>query len=144
MVYGILKCAARFPIDACRGNGPRREVRRCPLAEFAIQTYMERYGFKKLLFCNDSNAGLKAIIAIHSTALGPAVGGTRMWTYASEHDAAMDALRLARGMTYKYAAAGVNLGGGKAAIVGDPRRDKSEALFGSFGRMVDQLGGEFL
>jgi leucine dehydrogenase len=119
-------------------------VRRCPLAEFAIQTYMERYGFKKLLFCNDSNAGLKAIIAIHSTALGPAVGGTRMWTYASEHDAAMDALRLARGMTYKYAAAGVNLGGGKAVIVGDPRRDKSEALFRSFGRMVDQLGGEFL
>ena len=105
---------------------------------------MERYGFKKLLFCNDSNAGLKAIIAIHSTALGPAVGGTRMWTYASEHDAVMDALRLARGMTYKYAAAGVNLGGGKAVIVGDPRRDKSEALFRSFGRMVDQLGGEFL
>src|ERR1700728_3743351 len=110
-------------------------VRRCPLAEFAIQTYMERYGFKKLLFCNDSNAGLKAIIAIHSTALGPAVGGTRMWTYASEHDAVMDALRLARGMTYKYAAAGVNLGGGKAVIVGDPSRDKSEALFRSFGRM---------
>ena len=119
-------------------------VRGCPLAGFAIQTYMERYGFKKLLFCNDSNAGLKAIIAIHSTALGPAVGGTRMWTYASEHDAVMDALRLARGMTYKYAAAGVNLGGGKAVIVGDPRRDKSEALFRSFGRMVDQLGGEFL
>ena len=119
-------------------------VRGCPLAGFAIQTYMERYGFKKLLFCNDSNAGLKAIIAIHSTALGPAVGGTRMWTYASEHDAAMDALRLARGMTYKYAAAGINLGGGKAVIVGDPSRDKSEALFRSFGRMVDQLGGEFL
>lgn len=105
---------------------------------------MERHGFKKLLFCNDSNVGLKAIIAIHSTALGPAVGGTRMWMYASEQDAAMDALRLARGMTYKYAAAGVNLGGGKAVIVGDPRRDKSEALFRAFGRMVNQLGGEFL
>src|ERR1700728_1695490 len=105
---------------------------------------MDLSGFKKLLFCNDSNVGLKAIIAIHSTALGPAVGGTRMWTYASEHDAAMDALRLARGMTYKYAAAGINLGGGKAVIVGDPSRDKSEALFRSFGRMVDQLGGEFL
>jgi leucine dehydrogenase len=105
---------------------------------------MERHGFKKLLFCNDSNVGLKAIIAIHSTALGPAVGGTRMWTYASEHDAAMDALRLARGMTYKYAAAGINLGGGKAVIVGDPKRDKSEALFRAFGRMVDQLGGEFM
>jgi leucine dehydrogenase len=105
---------------------------------------MEQHGFKKLLFCNDSNVGLKAIIAIHSTALGPATGGTRMWTYASEHEAAMDALRLARGMTYKYAAAGINLGGGKAVIVGDPKRDKSEALFRSFGRMVDQLGGEFL
>jgi leucine dehydrogenase len=105
---------------------------------------MERYGFKKLVFCNDSSVGLKAIIAIHSTALGPAVGGTRMWTYPSEQAAAMDALRLARGMTYKYAAAGINLGGGKAVIVGDPQRDKSEALLRAFGRMVDQLGGEFM
>jgi leucine dehydrogenase len=88
--------------------------------------------------------GLQAIIAIHSTALGPATGGTRMWTYPSEQDAMMDALRLARGMTYKYAAAGLNLGGGKAVIVGDPKRDKSEALLRAFGRMVDQLGGEFL
>ena len=112
--------------------------------EFGIQSYMEQYGFKKLLFCNDSSVGLKAIIAIHSTALGPAGGGTRMWTYASEQEAAMDALRLARGMTYKFAAAGINLGGGKAVIVGDPKRDKSEALFRAFGRMIDQLGGEFL
>jgi leucine dehydrogenase len=109
-----------------------------------IQSYMARYGFKKLLLCNDSNVGLRAIIAIHSTALGPATGGTRMWTYPSEYDAMMDALRLARGMTYKYAAAGINLGGGKAVIVGDPKRDKSEALLRAFGRMVDQLGGEFL
>ncbi len=112
--------------------------------EFGIQSYMEQFGFKKLLFCNDSSVGLKAIIAIHSTALGPAAGGTRMWTYASEQEAAMDALRLARGMTYKFAAAGINLGGGKAVIVGDPKRDKSEALFRAFGRMIDQLGGEFL
>lgn len=112
--------------------------------EFGIQSYMERYGFKKLVFCNDSSVGLKAIIAIHSTALGPAGGGIRMWTYSSEMDAAMDALRLARGMTYKFAAAGINLGGGKAVIVGDPKRDKSEALFRAFGRMVDQLGGEFM
>jgi leucine dehydrogenase len=109
-----------------------------------IQSYMARYGFKKLLLCNDSNVGLRAIIAIHSTALGPATGGTRMWAYPSEYDAMMDALRLARGMTYKYAAAGINLGGGKAVIVGDPKRDKSEALLRAFGRMVDQLGGEFL
>lgn len=109
-----------------------------------IQEYMARYGHKKLLFCNDSSIGLQAIIAIHSTALGPATGGTRMWTYASEHEAAMDALRLARGMTYKYAAAGIDLGGGKAVIIGDPRRDKTEALLRGFGRFVDQLGGEFL
>ncbi len=112
--------------------------------DFGIQSYMDQYGFKKLLFCNDSNAGLRAIIAIHSTTLGPAAGGTRMWTYATEQDAIMDALRLARGMTYKFAAAGINLGGGKAVIVGDPRRDKSEALFRAFGKMIDQLGGEFL
>src|SRR5674476_1189600 len=67
--------------------------------------YMRRFNFKKVVLCNDSDSGLRAVIAIHSTALGPATGGTRMWTYASEQDAIMDAMRLARGMTYKYAAA---------------------------------------
>ncbi|MGH9918144.1 MAG: Glu/Leu/Phe/Val family dehydrogenase [Nitrososphaerales archaeon] len=104
---------------------------------------MRRYGFKKVVLCSDSASGLQAVIAIHSTALGPANGGTRMWTYDSEEDAIFDALRLARGMTYKYAAAGLNLGGGKAVIIGDPKRDKSEALLRAFGRMVNQLGGEF-
>lgn len=108
-----------------------------------VMDYMRRYRFKKLVLCNDSDVGLRAVIAIHSTALGPATGGTRMWTYASEDDAIMDALRLARGMTYKYAAAGINMGGGKAVIIGDPKRDKSEALLRAFGRMIDQLGGEF-
>ncbi|HLI37191.1 MAG TPA: Glu/Leu/Phe/Val dehydrogenase dimerization domain-containing protein [Streptosporangiaceae bacterium] len=108
-----------------------------------VLDYMQRYRFKKLVLCNDSDSGLRAVIAIHSTALGPATGGTRMWTYPSEQDAIMDALRLARGMTYKYAAAGLDLGGGKAVIIGDPKRDKSEALLRAFGRMVDQLGGEF-
>src|SRR5674476_761791 len=106
--------------------------------------YMRRFNFKKVVLCNDSGSGLRAIIAIHSTALGPATGGTRMWTYASEEEAIMDALRLARGMTYKFAAAGLDLGGAKAVIIGDPKRDKSEALFRAFGRMVDQLGGEFM
>src|ERR1700690_1151290 len=109
-----------------------------------ILEHMNRYGHKKVVICNDPDSGLGAIIPIHSTPLGPATGGLRMWPYASEEEAMLDALRLARGMTYKYAAAGVNLGGGKAVIIGDPRRDKSEALFRSFGRMVDQLGGEFL
>ena len=109
-----------------------------------ILEYMRRYKFKKLVLFNDSDVGLRAVIAIHSTALGPATGGTRMWTYASEEEAIMDALRLARGMTYKFAAAGVNMGGGKAVIIGDPKKDKSEALLRAFGRMVDQLGGEFM
>src|SRR6516164_5529647 len=90
--------------------------------------YLRRYGFKKLQLVNDTATGLRAVIAIHSTALGPATGGLRMWTYANEQEAILDALRLARGMTYKYAAAGVDLGGGKAVIIGDPRTDKSEAL----------------
>lgn len=108
-----------------------------------ILGYMREHRFKKLVLCNDSDTGLRAVIAIHSTALGPATGGLRMWTYPSEDAAIMDALRLARGMTYKYAAAGVNLGGGKAVIIGDPATDKSEALLRAFGRMVDQLGGEY-
>lgn len=108
-----------------------------------ILDYMRRYNFKKLVLLNDTNTGLRGVIAIHSTALGPATGGLRMWTYPSEQDAIMDALRLARGMTYKYAAAGVNLGGGKAVIIGDPKTEKSEALFRAFGKMVDQLGGEY-
>jgi leucine dehydrogenase len=109
-----------------------------------ILDYLRQHRFKKLQLCNDTATGLRAVIAIHSTALGPATGGLRMWTYASESDAIMDALRLARGMTYKYAAAGVNLGGGKAVIIGDPRTDKSEALMRAMGRMIDQLGGEYV
>lgn len=109
-----------------------------------VLEYMARYSFKKLQMCNDSSLGLQAVIAIHSTALGPAGGGTRMWTYASERDAVLDALRLARGMTYKFAAAGINLGGGKGVIIGDPKRDKNEALLRGYGRFVEQLNGEFL
>jgi leucine dehydrogenase len=109
-----------------------------------ILDYMRRYGHKKVVVCNDADSGLRAIIAIHSTHLGPATGGLRMWSYTSEEEAMLDALRLARGMTYKYAAAGVNLGGGKAVIIGDPNRDKSEALLRAFGRFVDQLGGEYI
>ena len=109
-----------------------------------IFDYMRRYDYRKLVMCNDASSGLRAIIAIHSTSLGPATGGLRMWPYASEEEAIFDALRLARGMTYKYAAAGVNLGGGKAVIIGDPKRDKSEALLRALGRFIDQLGGEYM
>jgi leucine dehydrogenase len=109
-----------------------------------ILDYMQRYRFKKVVICNDTDSGLRAVIAIHSTALGPATGGLRMWTYAREEDAIFDALRLARGMTYKYAAAGVDLGGGKAVIIGDPKTQKTEALMRAMGRFIDQLGGEYI
>ncbi|TMM15335.1 MAG: Glu/Leu/Phe/Val dehydrogenase [Actinobacteria bacterium] len=109
-----------------------------------ILDYLRKYRFKKVQLVNDSATGLRAVIAIHSTALGPATGGLRMWTYESEQAAIFDALRLARGMTYKYAAAGVNLGGGKAVIIGDPATEKSEALLRAMGRFIDQLGGEYI
>lgn len=106
--------------------------------------YMTKYHYKKVVLCQDASVGLKAVIAIHSTDLGPAAGGCRMWQYDTEEDAIMDALRLARGMTYKYAAAGVNLGGGKTVVMGDPKKEKSEALFRALGRFIHSLGGEYL
>lgn len=106
--------------------------------------YLERYDYEQLVFCQDQESGLKAIIAIHDTTLGPALGGTRMWTYDSEEAAIEDALRLARGMTYKNAAAGLNLGGGKTVIIGNPRTDKSEALFRAFGRYIQGLNGRYI
>src|SRR3989449_5491585 len=110
----------------------------------SILAYMERYDYENLFICQDRSVGLRAVIAIHDTTLGPATGGTRMWTYRSEMDAIEDALRLARGMTYKYAAAGVNLGGGKCVVIGDPRREKSEMLFRALGRFINRLGGIYL
>lgn len=105
---------------------------------------MEKYDYEQLVFCQDKSSGLKAIIAIHDTTLGPALGGTRMWTYASEENAIEDALRLARGMTYKNAAAGLNLGGGKTVIIGDPFKDKNEELFRALGRFIQSLNGRYI
>ncbi|MGF1509426.1 MAG: Glu/Leu/Phe/Val dehydrogenase dimerization domain-containing protein [Myxococcota bacterium] len=100
--------------------------------------------YEQIIFCHDGLTGLKAIIAIHDTTLGPALGGCRMWPYPSTAEAVRDVLRLARGMTFKSAAAGLNLGGGKAVIIGDPKRDRSEKLFRSFGRYIDGLGGRYI
>ncbi len=100
-------------------------------------------GHEQVVFGHDAASGLNAIIAIHNTNLGPALGGCRMWPYASEAEALTDVLRLARGMTYKSALAGLAYGGGKAVILGDPRKDKSEALFLAMGRLVDSLGGRY-
>lgn len=109
-----------------------------------IIKYMEDYDFEQVVICQDKNSGLKAIIAIHDTTLGPALGGSRMWTYASEAEAIEDALRLARGMTYKNAAAGLNLGGGKTVIIGDPKTDKNEEMFRAFGRYIEGLNGRYI
>ncbi|MFZ3577128.1 branched-chain amino acid dehydrogenase [Virgibacillus sp. DJP39] len=109
-----------------------------------IFTYMEKYDYEQLVFCQDKNSGLKAIIAIHDTTLGPALGGTRMWTYPTEAAAIEDALRLAKGMTYKNAAAGLNLGGGKTVIIGDPKKDKNPELFRAFGRYIQGLNGRYI
>jgi len=105
---------------------------------------MEKQGFEELLFAHDASTGLKAVIAIHSTILGPALGGTRMWPYPTEEAAVNDVMRLARGMTYKAAMADRDLGGGKAVIIGDPCRDKSEKLLRAYGRFVDKLGGRYI
>jgi len=105
---------------------------------------MENFDYEQLVFCQDKQSGLKAIIAIHDTTLGPALGGTRMWMYESEDAAIEDALRLARGMTYKNAVAGLNLGGGKTVIIGDPKKDKNEEMFRAFGRYIQGLNGRYI
>jgi len=102
------------------------------------------YAHEQLVFCHEPSCGYYGIIAIHDTTLGPALGGTRFWQYASTEEAATDALRLARGMSYKSAVAGLNLGGGKSVIIGDNKRADREALFRAHGRFVDTLKGRYI
>lgn len=99
---------------------------------------------EQVVFCQDHATGLKAIIAIHSTTLGPALGGTRFYPYRDEHAAVTDVLRLSRGMTYKAAAAGLHLGGGKAVLIGDPTQIKTPALLEAYGRFVETLNGRYI
>jgi leucine dehydrogenase len=99
---------------------------------------------EQVVFCNDPKTGLKAIIAIHDTTLGPALGGCRFWNYKTEEDAIFDVMRLSRGMTYKAAVAGLNLGGGKSVIIGDPTKLKSEAFFRAFGKFINNLNGRYI
>ena len=99
---------------------------------------------EQIVFCNDEDTGLKAIIGIHNTVLGPALGGTRMWSYKSEWEALNDVLRLSRGMTYKSAITGLNLGGGKAVIIGDAKTQKNDALMRKFGEFVHSLSGRYI
>jgi len=111
--------------------------------------YMQKHGYEQLIYMYDRNSGLKGLICIHNTTLGPALGGTRVWEYENEDDAVLDVLRLARGMTKKAACAGLNLGGGKAVIIGNSkqlRKDtvKREAFWRAFGRYVESLGGRYI
>src|SRR5579863_3907966 len=112
--------------------------------ESLIFDRMASYDYENLFFCQEKTLGLQAIIAIHNTTLGPAAGGIRMWPYKSEDEAIQDVLRLARGMTYKCAACGVSYGGGKCVIIGDPRRDKSEAKLRALARFIHRLNGLFI
>ena len=101
-------------------------------------------GHEQVVFCSDEESGLRAVIAIHSTALGPALGGTRFYPYPDEQTAVADALALSKAMSYKNSLAGLDLGGGKAVIIGDPKTDKTEALLRAYGRFVESLGGRYL
>ena len=106
--------------------------------------HSDQGGHEQVVLCQDRASGLKAVIAIHNTALGAALGGTRFYPYATEAEAVADALNLARGMSYKNAMAGLDHGGGKAVIIGDPERDKTEQLLLAYGRMVASLGGRYV
>jgi len=112
--------------------------------DFPLFGKLQNYEHEQIVVCSEPSIGLKAIIAVHDTTLGPALGGVRMWPYNNEQEAIRDVLRLSRGMTYKAAISGLNLGGGKAVIIGDPRKEKNEALFRAFGRYVDSLGGRYI
>lgn len=109
-----------------------------------IFSLIEGHGHEQVVFCHEPSSGYRGIIAIHDTTLGPALGGTRFWNYASDQEALVDVLRLSRGMTYKAAVAGLNLGGGKAVIIGDPRTADREAIFRAHGRFVEGLGGRYI
>ncbi|MFQ3213614.1 MAG: leucine dehydrogenase [Marivirga sp.] len=111
---------------------------------FSSFNEITRLGHEQVVYCYDEPTGLKAIIAIHNTVLGPALGGTRMWTYSDDQAALIDVLRLSRGMTYKAAISGLNLGGGKAVLIGDPKELKNEAFLRRFGRFVESLGGRYI
>jgi leucine dehydrogenase len=121
-----------------------KDIKDTNLAENPVIARMSQYNHEQLLFCNDNETGLKAIIAVHNTVLGPALGGTRMWNYTNEQEALNDVLRLSRGMTYKNSISGLNLGGGKAVIIGDARTMKSEALMRRFGKFVNSLAGKYI
>ncbi len=121
-----------------------QDIKKSSLAENPVIAQMALHNHEQVVFCNDNDTGLKAIIAIHNTVLGPSLGGTRMWAYNNEMEALTDVLRLSRGMTYKSSVAGLNLGGGKAVIIGDAKTQKNEVLMRRFGKFVNSLSGKYI
>lgn len=109
-----------------------------------ILKYMTEYGHEQLVACSEPSVGLKGFIVVHDTTLGPGAGGVRIWPYQSEDEAILDVLRLSRAMTYKSAVAGLSLGGGKAVLIADPAKDKTEAMMRAYGRYVETLGGRYI
>ncbi len=120
------------------------EVKEITTDKNSVLSQIVSMDHEQILFCQDRATGLKAIIAVHNTVLGPALGGTRMWEYVNEAAALTDVLRLSRGMTYKNSISGLNLGGGKAIIIGNSHTDKNEALFRRFGQFVNSLSGKYI
>jgi len=120
------------------------DIKEMEVVHGSLFAQVSTMGHEQVVFCHDEATGLKAIIGIHNTVLGPALGGTRMWKYTSEQEALTDVLRLSRGMTYKAAISGLNLGGGKAVIIGDASTMKTEAFLRRFGRFVESLGGKYI
>lgn len=121
------------------------EINQVESSEFTgVLGEVSKMGHEQVVFCNDNETGLKAIIGIHNTVLGPSLGGTRMWNYQDENEAIIDVLRLSRGMTYKSAVSGLNIGGGKAVLIGDARTMKTEAYLRRFGKFVESLGGKYV
>ncbi len=114
------------------------------MGDFMVFDYMQKFQYEQVIHFYDRSTGLKGITVIHNTTLGPALGGTRIWNYATEQEALIDCLRLAQGMTYKSAAAGLNLGGGKTVLIGDATKVKSEAYFRALGRYVQSLNGRYI
>lgn len=121
-----------------------KDIKDVNLSENPVLAQLSQYNHEQILFCNDNETGLKAIIGVHSTVLGPALGGSRMWMYTNEMEALTDVLRLSRGMTYKNSLAGLNLGGGKSVIIGDSKTMKNEAYMRRFGKFVNSLGGKYI
>jgi leucine dehydrogenase len=121
-----------------------KDIKDIDLSKNPVLAQMALNNHEQIVFCNDNATGLKAIVAIHNTVLGPSLGGTRMWNYNNEMEALTDVLRLSRGMTYKSSVAGLNLGGGKAVIMGDAKKIKNEALLRRFGKFVNSLGGKYI